>query len=323
MRIERMKRWQWMIVGAALGSVVAAVKLWTGPAEPPNTESVAPHVFENQLVLASDPSKRVPYQVGQIVLHPPQEVVVPGSKVLERREVITYHVWFPEKKHKNEKGEGIAKPHSRRVIFDQGTHTRSPYLGDISKLSAREYLNKLKNFLQKLDRRNFKYAQNFEYKYAWLETPKGAYTTYVLGGIVLVGLIWPTVLRRLVGAGYGREYDDADEAYLSRFKGGRTSEEKKKQTGMTADDLAELQRLEAELEAKLKDSGLALTQVAAAAKSTESAAQVAEKAARKFTAAPAEETSRDKAARAAAAAKAFGTDQGDYYPTEVHGKHKQ
>jgi hypothetical protein len=319
MRIERLRRWQWMIVGAFLGGIVASVKLWAGIKEPPDTLTVAPHVFENQLVTGEDPSRKPALQVGLIVLHPPEEVVVPGSKLLEKREVITYWAWFASKR--NEKGEVIAKPKPHRVILDQATMNRSPYLGDVSKLTGREYLSKLKNHLQKLDRKQWKYAQNFEFRYAWLETPKGAYTTYGLAGVLVVGMIWPSILKLLVGAGYGRPMVDEDEAYLARFKGGKEPAAAGKKTGATEEEMAELLRLEAALEAKLKDSGLEMTQPVglAAGASADTNAQVAERAAKKFSGTAAEEA---KKPAKADHHKEFGADQGDYYPTEVHGKHK-
>ena len=321
MVVERFKRWQWMIVGAFLGGIIATIKLWAGIAEPPNTQTVAPHIFENQLVTGSDPSRKPVLQVGMVVLHPPEEVVVPGSKVLEKREVITYAAWYADKR--NEKGEVIAMPKPHRVILDQANMTRSPYLGDVSKLSGREYLAKLKNYVQKLDRKQHKYAQNFEFRYAWLETPRGAYTAYGLGGIMIVGLVWPTVMNLLVGAGYGRPVEDGDEAYLARFKGSKVKAAERNKAGATEEEMAELLRMEAELEAKLKDSGLEMTQPVglAAGSSTDTNAQVAEKAARKFTGAAAEEAKKHIPARGDEH-KEFGADQGDYYPTEVHGKQK-
>ena len=321
MRIERLRRWQWIIVGAFLGVLVATVKLWAGVKEPPDTLTVAPHVFENQIVTGTDPSRKPAYQVGLIVLHPPEEVVVPGSKLLEKREFITYYVWFPEKP--SEKGAvTTARPKPHRVILDQDSMTRSPYLGDVSKLTGREYLAKLKNHVQKMDRKVYKYAQNFEFRYAWLETPKAAYTTYGLAGVVIVGVIWPSILRLLVGAGYGRPVDD-DEAYLARFKGYKEQAAAPKKSGATEEEMAELLRLEAALEAKLKDSGLEMTQPVglAAGASADTNAQVAEKAARKFSGTAAEEAK--QVATKGDHHKEFGADQGDYYPTEVHGKHKR
>src|SRR5688572_31282610 len=56
------------------------------------------------------------------------------------------------------------------------------------------YTTLFRSHVQKMDRKVYKYAQNFEYRYAWLETPRGAYTTYGLAGVVVVGVLW--VFRR-------------------------------------------------------------------------------------------------------------------------------
>jgi hypothetical protein len=317
MRIERVRRWQWILLGLVLGLVVGFVKLWGGSVEPDHSQGTQLHVFEDQLIRAVDPSRKTPVQVGQIILHPKSEVIVPGSRQPEMHEVITYWVWFPAKV--NDKKEVVARPEARSVALYEDPSQKS-VLGDISKFSGREYLDKLKNHIQKLDKSKFKFAQNFEYRYAWLETPRGAYTAYGVGGIVMVGLIWPTIVHLLVGAGYGRPVEEDDE-YLSRFKGTSAPQAKPMKVGMTEADLAELERMEARLEAQLKDAGLEMTPVAAGAKSNETAAQAAEKAARKFSGAAAEEIKKQEPAHAGAH-KEFGADQGDYYPTEVHGKHK-
>jgi hypothetical protein len=124
----------------------------------------------------------------------------------------------------------------------------------------------------------------------------------------------------LVGAGYGRALDDDDE-YLARFKGTSKPAAGPMKVGMTEADMAELAAMEARLEAQLKDSGLEMTEaVGAGVKSNETAAQAAEKAARKFSGAAAEELKKQVPAKAGEN-KEFGADQGDYYPTEVHGKH--
>jgi hypothetical protein len=248
--------------------------------------------------------------------------LIPGSKDRQFREVVTYWVWYPSGR-KDEGGQWkiTCTPHPRAFILTQETGQKS-VLGDISKLSGKEYLAKLKNHIQKVDKAKYPYAQNFEFRYAWLETPRGAYTTFGLAGLLIVGLVWPTIINLLVGAGYGRPIsDEEDEKYLARFKGTSTPQHKPMNVGMSEADLAELAAMEARLEAQLKDSGLAMTQKTGAAKSKESAAQTAEKAARKFTGAAAEEIK--PAPTKPEEHKDFGTDRGDYYPTEVHGKHKQ
>jgi hypothetical protein len=290
--------------------------------EPARLETVAPHIFETQLIEPEkDPSRKRSTQVGKIILHPHEEVLIPGSKDRQLREVISYWVWYPSSR-KDEAGQFkiTCDPHPRAFILTQEQGQKS-VLGDISKLSGREYLAKLKNHIQKLDKAKYPYAQNFEYRYAWLETPRGAYTTFGVAGLVIIGLVWPTIINLLVGAGYGRHLtDDEDAKYLARFKGGPTPQHKPIKVGMTEADLANLAAMEARLEAQLKDSGLEMTDKKPAGKSTETTAQTAEKAARKFSGAAAEELK--PVPTKVQPHKDFGQDQGDYYPTEVHGKHK-
>src|SRR5688572_11669661 len=149
MYVERLKRWQWMIVGVILGSVVATVKLWGGMSEPPRLETVAPHIFETQLIEPEkDPSRKRPMDVQQITLHPHEEVIVPGAKERQFREVVTYWVQYPaQRKDKGSEWEITCRPHPRAFILTQDAGQKS-VLGDISKMSGREYLDKLKGHIR-------------------------------------------------------------------------------------------------------------------------------------------------------------------------------
>src|SRR5688572_3923349 len=134
MYVERLKRWQWMIVGVILGAIVGWVKLWGGVDAPDSGTHL--HVFEDQLIKAVDPSRKHPLQVGQIILHLPSEVPLLGSKELGKREIITYWVWYPQKL--NDKKEVIAVPKEHAVVLYRDPAQKSVF-GDISKLGGREY----------------------------------------------------------------------------------------------------------------------------------------------------------------------------------------
>lgn len=71
------------------------------------------------------------------------------------------------------------------------------------------------NYLAAIKRNN----PQVVYRTAWWEKPTVLYTLYATGGVVVIGGIWPVVLRLLLGAGFGR-HAPAEEPYdLSRFGG--------------------------------------------------------------------------------------------------------
>ena len=54
------------------------------------------------------------------------------------------------------------------------------------------------------------------YHYAWWWTPAGTFVLWTEAGLLLIGGIWPSVIRFLVGAGYGRKREDP-QYDLNRF----------------------------------------------------------------------------------------------------------
>ena len=77
---------------------------------------------------------------------------------------------------------------------------------------------------------------------AWWEEPAPLVASHVAAGLVLVGGVWPVVLRRLVGAGYGRDEPAYD---LDRFHGG--PEPEAGPTTISAGEQVRLRALEEEM----------------------------------------------------------------------------
>jgi hypothetical protein len=58
------------------------------------------------------------------------------------------------------------------------------------------------------------------YRYAFWDEPRWIYTLWVGGSVLLIGIVWPIVLKRLVLAGYaGREEDDNKPSLWQRMFG--------------------------------------------------------------------------------------------------------
>jgi hypothetical protein len=308
MRIEDFKRWQWCVIGLFIGSIVAAVTLWAGPREANDVHinTGGPQILEEQLLARKDPSRRKVAGVQNFKIHPAIEMPLPGGKV-GPAEFASYQVLL-----RQDKNPVKCDPVTYQLMMHLTTHKKS-VLGDVSNMTVRDYLAKLKDYTDKINKDHPKAVFTFTYKYNWIETPGGAFAVFPAAGFVLIGLIWPSILGLLVRAGYGHGADD--EFDLSKYKS-RPAPAGKKKPGLTRADAEELARLEAELEAKLKAG-----EVGATTASADGPAAAPEKPAiRALEAGPLEQP---KAPTKPREQKGYGADQGDYYPTEVHGKPKQ
>jgi hypothetical protein len=196
----------------------------------------------------------------------------------------------------------------RQVIMALNNPKEKSIAGDLKGLSLREYLDKLNAAIPKLDAKRYPQAKPFAYKVAWIETPKAAYWIYTTGGFLLIGLVWPSLLNFLIVAGYGRPRTAKDEQ-ADRKPSKPTAAQAK--PGVTQDQMDQLDQLEAELEAKLREGASATP--AAAPQTAPVAAPVPVLSAGPMEAPKASPQSQQKR-------KGYGADQGDYYPTEVHGK---
>ncbi len=187
---------------------------------------------------------------------------------------------------------------------------------DVEKMSATEYLQKLAEYMTKAKADTAKYPKAMEltWKKAFIDDPKMAYLIYGGGGFVVIGLIWPTILNFLVGAGFGRGKSDQKEVDLAKYKS--KPEPKKEKATVTEDDMDQLKRLEAELEASLAKGASESAPASAGAATAVAAAPI-----KKLTATAVEPPKVDPKA-VPHKDRDFGADQGDFYPTEVHGKKK-
>jgi hypothetical protein len=311
MRIEDLKRWHWCIVGCLVGAVVASISLATLPREVPGTQTVGPLVFERTLRDKVDPSgggRRggLVVDIQNVRIHPPSTIPVPGERAVET-EYISYEVLIRDPEHPK---QGKWQP--RQMILELRTPHDKSLVGNLDGMRMRDYLDKVNAAIAKLDKAKFPKAATVAYKFNWIETPRGAYPAFTLGGLVVVGLVWPTVVQLLVGAGFGRERTAEEKGFdLARYKAKNTATAKAK-PGVTQDQMDQLDQLEAELEAKLRAEEIGAP--ADAPQPAPAAAPVIPVLSTGPMEAPKE------TAEQARQRKGYGADQGDFYPTEVHGK---
>jgi hypothetical protein len=304
MAIEDLKRWQWCIIGCVVGAAAGSAYLYSLPHEKIGTQHVGPRVFEEQLIQHRDPSRKGVFDIQNVEIHPPSAMPVPGERGVEKQ-YISYDALLIRTDNPK-----LADRVPHNMILEIRTPHDKSLAGKLDGLTMREYLDKLNAAIGKLDKKRNPRVKPVDYKFQWMETPKGAYPVYTLGGLVLIGLIWPTIVQLLVGQGFGRAKSE-EELALSKYKPGK-AEAKKGKAGPTQADIDQLAQLEAELEAKLK-SGETVSSPA-----TVAAAKPAKEAVKVLNAGPLEAPKEES--KADDKPKGFGADAGDYYPTEVHGQ---
>jgi hypothetical protein len=335
MAIEDLKRWHWCVIGLLVGAAVAAITLSMDPPEPKGITRVAANVFEEQWLAHRDPEGQWVYKIENVRIHPSKEIPVPGEKSANV-ESVTYDLWV----YRDSKHAEILP----REMHLKWTGTKPSLVAPLDGMSLKDYFAKLNDLIahpeqlktklestkpkpnaanpkakqvsefgMKWDQVKPEYLKPITYKFAWIETPKGAYSVFTAGGLVVIGLIWPTIVQLLVAGGFGRVRDEKDEYDLARHKSvsGPTAAEKNRAV-VTEEDMDKLAQLEAEMEAKLKSGATD------ADRAPKPAAQPAKPVVPVLAAGPLEAPKED--AKPKFKPKGFGTDQGDYYPTEVHGK---
>ena len=227
MNLQTLHRWHWIAIGAALGLCVGLARLMARANQPIGGDDfVSQAEFERGLRLP--PLMGKPYLSG-IVVHP-------GSEV----QVVTFSQLDPETLRYQERRFAAAKPY-------QPLGSSAPPRGDYS---ATDFLGGLA-------------ANNpaIRFRFAWWDAPAAALSLSALLGAAVVGGVWPTLLRLMVGAGLSRNAKEA-EYDLDRFHHGP---EPARQNAVTEEDRRRLEELEAEMLRAMQ--GEALVQESATAAS--------------------------------------------------------
>jgi hypothetical protein len=92
-----------------------------------------------------------------------------------------------------------------------------------------------------------------DYRIGWWEASQYVYQIWIGGSVLVIGIIWPAILRLMKQGGLGRvataQYD------LSQFKTGKEKAPEKEAVGVTAADMERLGELADNMEASLRASG--------------------------------------------------------------------
>ena len=175
MRFDLWKRWQWAIVGVLLGLGVAAV--WAGAPDfgvgdgRESFTDVGGREFRRQLrrVVAGTPV------MTDITVYPRTTIV--GAKVVDP---VTFTLTYLRGRN-----EGATNYFYYADVPFEGSGENSypdvrTFLGEVAGKGRYDHVT---------------------YTYAWWRQPKTAYLMGALGGLLLMGGVWPTVLRLAARAG--------------------------------------------------------------------------------------------------------------------------
>jgi hypothetical protein len=204
--IEDVKRWQWALIGTALGFLLAYAQNEFGEEVPPAT--MDPYTFVSNL-------RRPPLQDGdrqhpwldRIVVYPKRDGVYWVQAQLlahtDKPRVLKYRTYLltdwdgvpssPWGGGGRGRGTGAAKSAPAQAAAETSVVA-------FLEQSSKQY-------------------PHVKYRYAWWAAPRNRMMTYTAAGLVVVGGIWPTLLGLLTGAGFGRAKQADPEYDLSRFKG--------------------------------------------------------------------------------------------------------
>jgi hypothetical protein len=207
--IEDVKRWQWALLGIAVGLALAYAQNEFGDDIPART--MDPYTFVTALRRTPYPNGDTPLPwLDRIVVYPrgDDEYWVRAQRLefTDNRRVVVYKTYtLTDWKGVPASPWGGGGGGGRRGAAGAGKAGPAPQAGEESVLA----------FMAQTAKR----YPHVKYRYAWWAAPRHRMLTYSAAGLVLIGGIWPTLLKLLTGAGFGRAREPEPDYDLSRFKG--------------------------------------------------------------------------------------------------------
>ncbi|MCY2953129.1 MAG: hypothetical protein NTU53_14290 [Planctomycetota bacterium] len=302
MKIERIKRWQWMLISLVVGGLLSSVRLMYG-ADVDGSNSMN---SQSQLELGLMREERGVRYFKDLVVYPNLT-----QKDKGRRYYIVMGKYYSGRPERQSDGKFLAVWRPYFFVETAAVYTpRSINLASLNKPGGPDYAKKYKaitkptvlDFLAIM-----KEAKGINYSYAWWAEPGKGTVVWMGASFVLIGLIWPSVVSLLA---YGTLTPPVEEkgTDLSKVRSSTTTGPAKP-TEPTEDDMDELKRMERALEEKIKasdrDAGPAAQPAVAAGPAP----------IKQLTAT----TSETMAVEGHKDEKEFGAKADDFYPTERTG----
>jgi hypothetical protein len=204
MRAEDLSRGHWLVLAILVGTAIGWLESNTGEVNANQTHSRLD--FENTLVrppVTDKQGRQYPW-IKAVTIYPAMEtgfqVRTPQGKSRARKSIVSF--------------QALAPVPSKGWTYKSGTIlANDPYepVRNPSATPGRPFQDYIKGLA----------ADHpwIQYRYAWWREARWCYALWLGGCVVAIGIIWPSVLNRLVRAGYGHksEPDEKKESFLKRF----------------------------------------------------------------------------------------------------------
>jgi len=237
MRVQRVSWGKWIALALAVGTIIAWLHVTMGQTAVVQTYAQVQFIR----ALTQQPQKSpvtgevFPY-IKSVTVYPAVELVQPYAKAASRKAPVTYQLLTAA----STKGAWQYVPKSTLVddpidLGGKGPQPLTTYLAGVAK--DRPWVS---------------------YRYAFWDEPRWTYTIWVGGSLLLIGIVWPLVLRRLAAAGYAGQEDDERPSLWQRLFGrkatasydadnGVASLAKPSSMALSEDDLKRIAAMEAGL----------------------------------------------------------------------------
>ena len=321
MKIERIKRWQWMLISVVVGGLLSAVRLKYG-ADVDGSSMNSQRQLEmglmqdvkgvrcfKDLVVYPNPVKkeRAEAEKGNKAKGKDKKAATEPDR--------TYYIvmgkYYSGRAERQSDGKFLAVWRPYFFVEQSPVYTPQINLAQLNKPDGPDYVKKFKaiprptvlDFLAIM-----KEAKGINYSYAWWAEPGKGTVVWMGASFVFSGLIWPSVVSLLA---YGTLTPPVEEkgTDLSKVRSSTTATGPAKPTGPTEEDMDELTRMERALEEKIKASDRDAGPVAPAAVAA-GPATIKQLTATKLETAAFNENKEQKE---------FGAKADDFYPTERTG----
>lgn len=185
-----------MILAIAVGLTIAWLHATLG--QTAVVQSLAQVQFLNMLnrkPISGGDGKEYPW-IKSVTVYPAVELVQPYAKAASRKAEVTYLMLTPAAT------KGAWQYVGKSSLIDDPIE-----LGGKSPQPLTTYLATLA-----------KDRPWLSFRYAFWDEPRWIYTIWVGGSVLVIGIIWPFVLKRLAAAGYAGQPDDNEPTLWQRWR---------------------------------------------------------------------------------------------------------
>jgi hypothetical protein len=250
MHIEKVRRWQWMLIALAVGFTLSLVRQkYSGDVLGTYGNTMnSPLQFETSLI---HEERGVRY-FKDLIVYPE---FIPTGKSKKPVHIIAgkYYSGRPERD-----GDAfVAKWRPYCYIADVPYIPTPQHLAQLGKLVGRDVSKEFKfgpnstvlDYLAMM-----KQVRNVEFKYAWWAEPRNSMILWVGSSFVVIGLIWPSIVY-LLAFGQLTQPPQEKGVDLSKVVATPTESSAPKTSMPTEEDMDELRAMQAKLEADLASRG--------------------------------------------------------------------